>query len=77
MGIITSVGLRISLRWDTILAIAFIILTWVTLALRFYFADHDYDDPADFKKLANSPRDFTAYLVRLGDDFAKQVRRIR
>ena len=42
-----------------------------------YFADHDYDDPADFKKLADSPGAFTAYLVRLGDDFEKQARRIR
>jgi hypothetical protein len=40
-----------------------------------YFADHDHDDPADFKKLAETPRDFTAYLVKLGDDFEEQERR--
>ncbi len=42
-----------------------------------YFADYDYDDAADFKKLADSPADFTAYLVRFGDDFEKQEGRIR
>jgi hypothetical protein len=42
-----------------------------------YFADHDFDDPADFKKLADSPKAFIAYLTKLAEDFEQQEKDVQ
>lgn len=42
-----------------------------------FFADHDYDDPSEFEKLADSPAEFIDYLKRLGEDFEQQEKNIR